>query len=189
MTLVLIFLVTNFVNSKKNGPSWFPSHHDFHYLVLHVNLKVFQLIIKYLSTKMHGVYYKHHLKIIVNQQNSCNWKHNQRNHLSEWTLLKIIFYIFEKLQREHNGCFCSKLTPIYLQNFDTCNLMQPFCMFKTLKPLKWTMFFSNFFFFVKCAPFFSKLEMILSSMVNKTKGIKIDLFIFTKHFNTFGKCF
>ncbi len=44
MAVVLICLVTNFVNSKKNGPPWFPFHHDYHYLVLHVNLKIFQLI-------------------------------------------------------------------------------------------------------------------------------------------------
>lgn len=44
MALIPIFLVTKFVNSKKNGLIWFPSHHDCHYLVLHVNLKVFQFI-------------------------------------------------------------------------------------------------------------------------------------------------
>ncbi len=64
MALIPIFLVTKFVNSKKNGLLWFPSHHDCHYLVLHLNLKVFQFLImvNYLLTKMHGVYYKHHHK-------------------------------------------------------------------------------------------------------------------------------
>ncbi len=63
-----------------------------------------------------------------------------------------------------------------------------FCMFKALKPQKWTfiLFFKTFIFSTKCAPFFFKWKKILTVMIRRGKWLELMKIIFITDLNTFG---
>jgi len=59
-------------------------------------------------------------------------------------------------------------------------------MFKTFKYLKWTIVFFKLFFSLLNVHSSSKLERILTLMIERAKVIEIYEIYFTTHLNTFG---
>ncbi len=95
----------------------------------------------------------------------------------KWSIIVWIVIFFSE-------CF-PLIAKFTCSNFDTNKTC--FCMFKALKPREWTFFFfQTSIFSTKCAPFFKKLERILTLMIRRAKGLELMKMIFITNSNTLG---
>ncbi len=107
--------------------------------------------------------------------------------------LKLHFCMFKRSQRKHNSLDCHFFWEYFslITNF-TCSKLNTnqkcFCMFKTFKPWEWTSlyFFKHPFFIPNVHRSFWKLEMILTLMIRRVKGLELMKIVFITHLNTFG---
>ncbi len=102
---------------------------------------------------------------------------------------KLHFCMLERSQVKHNSLDCHDFFGIFIINCKSLHVqsltqIKFFCMFKALKPWKWTILV-----FVKCLFLLPnvhhswKLERILTLMMKRTKGLEL---IFIINLNTFG---
>ncbi len=97
----------------------------------------------------------------------------------KWSIIVWIVIIF--------GEYFSLIAKFTCSKFDTNQ--KCFCMFKTLKPQKWTFlfYFSNIhFFYQMCTILKNKLEKILTLMIRRAKGLELMKIIFITNLSTFG---
>ncbi len=106
--------------------------------------------------------------------------------------LKLHFCMFEKSQRKHNSLdyhFFWKYFPLITKFI--CSMLDTnkkyFCMFKALKPRKWTIFnfFKHSFFLPNVHRSFFKLERILTLMIRRAKNLELMKLFFITDSNTF----